>query len=276
MANCQTSGKRTPCAELPNLVLSTTYALNKSNSKKVCIGLEYSDGYYHQVIKLISNGPAHKNVTLDENSWDILKDQFDAIAAYLNNSYSFYHEFGHPVKVFLTNHDLNFSSSFGTKSIVIDERPKNPQPSEKEEGEMTSQPVCKKMKTYNNPPGIVMQQPTFEGLRTYRSLIDQRIDFLKTLVGKVNRTYDYVLEYLKDALEAEEPQKLKNILTDFKTFKQFYTIHNSAIEGAVLDKMVDDSNDNFKEQHLKIVLSEIFASDLPFIAKDVLNYVKFE
>ncbi|OXU16439.1 hypothetical protein TSAR_007875, partial [Trichomalopsis sarcophagae] len=219
-----------------------------------------------------ANSNTHKNVTLDENSWDILKDQFDAISAYFNNSYSFYHEFGHPVKVSLTNHDLNFSSSYGTKSILIVERPKKLQPSEEEEDDEISQPACKKIKTFNNPPGIVIQQPTFEGLRTYRSLIDQRLDFLKTLVGKVNRTYDYILEYLKIAQEAEEPQNLKNILIDYKIFKQFYAQHNATIEGAVQDKMIDDSSDNFKEQYLKIVLSEIRASELPFVAKDVQYY----
>ncbi|OXU20139.1 hypothetical protein TSAR_013169 [Trichomalopsis sarcophagae] len=112
MANCQTPGKRSTTAEFPNLLLSTTYALNKSNSKRVSIGLEFSDGYYHQVIKLIRN-------------------------AYLNNSYSFYYEFGHPVKIYLTNHDLNFSTAYGIKSITIDERPNNTQPSkEDKEGEI--------------------------------------------------------------------------------------------------------------------------------------------
>ncbi|OXU18076.1 hypothetical protein TSAR_006918 [Trichomalopsis sarcophagae] len=262
MAKCQTSGKRSATAEFPNLLLSTTYALNKSNSKRVCIGLEYSDG----------NGPMYKNITLDENSWTLLKDQFDAITAYLNNSYSFYHEFGHQVKIYLTNHDLNFAVAYGIKSITIDERPKNTQPSgEDEEGEI-DQPVCKKMKT-SNPPGIVMQHPIFEGLRLHSSLVDQRLDALKTLVGKINRTYVYVLQYLKTALEAEELRNIKNILTDFKEFKQFYSRHNIAIEGFVLDKMVDDNNDKFKEQYLRIVLSEILVSGLPFIAKDVLNYV---
>ncbi|OXU19228.1 hypothetical protein TSAR_011349 [Trichomalopsis sarcophagae] len=210
----------------------------------------------------------YKNITLDENSWTLLKDQFDAITAYLNNSYSFYHEFGHPVKIYLTNHDLNFSTAYGIKSITIDERPKNKQPSEEDEEGEIAQPVSKKMKT-STPPGIVMQQPTFEGLSLHSSLVDQRLDALKTLVGKVNRTYDYVLEYLKIALEAQEPQNIKNILIDFKEFKQFYSRHNIAIEGFVLDKMVDDNNDKFKEQYLRIVLSEILVSGLPFIAKDV-------
>ncbi|OXU20138.1 hypothetical protein TSAR_013168 [Trichomalopsis sarcophagae] len=66
------------------------------------------------------------------------------------------------------------------------------------------------MKT-SNPPGIVMQHPTFEGLHLHSSLVDQRLDALKSLVGKINRTYDYVVEYLKTTLKAEEPQNIKNI-----------------------------------------------------------------
>ena len=144
-------------AELPNVLLATTYALNKSNTKRVCVRLEHSGGYYRSVIKFITSGPSYKNVTLYENSWKDLQDRFDAIIAYFGDAYTFYQDFGRQTKIFLDNHDLNFTSAYGNKSITIDEHPQSTQDEDEE-------PSCKK-KYFNNPPGIVMQETTFEGLR---------------------------------------------------------------------------------------------------------------
>ena len=141
----------------PNVLLATTYALNKSNTKRVCVGLEHSSGYYRSVIKFITSGPSYKNVTLNENSWNDLQDRFDTITAYFGDTYTFYEDFGRPSKIFLDNHDLNFTSAYGNKSITIDEHPQSTQDEDEE-------PSCKK-KYFNNPPGIVMQETTFEGLR---------------------------------------------------------------------------------------------------------------
>lgn len=111
-------------AALPNLFLATTYALNKSNSKRVCIGLEYSTGYFREVVKLITAGGWNKTVTLDRHSWECFKDQFAVVDSYFTNSYAFYHDHSRPNKLYLPRHDLIFTTSYGTKSILLEERPR--------------------------------------------------------------------------------------------------------------------------------------------------------
>ncbi|KAJ8671415.1 hypothetical protein QAD02_002674 [Eretmocerus hayati] len=121
MARCQTRNeKRLEMNELPNLLLSTTYALNKSNTKRICIGLEGENGLYRRVIKFHSSG---KPMTLTAADWQHLKDHFDAINNYFRNQQAFNDEFGKCNKIYLQNHDLTFATTYGTRTILIDERP---------------------------------------------------------------------------------------------------------------------------------------------------------
>ena len=200
-------------SDLPNLLLSSTYALNRSNSKRVTVGLEYFGGFYRPVVKLCSTGSPAKYVTLDKNAWELICDQRDAMVAYLEDSFSFYNDFGKPTKIFLPDHDINFSTAYEMKAIVIDERPKVSQPKairgsqpeaqvmEDEESQFTSifatsdeqkneevqdsavtETPCKKKKKYDNPPSIVMQQTTLNGLRDLRDLTNGSNILRKMLV----------------------------------------------------------------------------------------------
>ena len=63
---------------LPNLLLATSYALNKSNSKRVCIGLEYNAGYFYPAIKFVSAGGSYRTITFDEKEWS-LRNEFVTI-----------------------------------------------------------------------------------------------------------------------------------------------------------------------------------------------------
>ena len=251
MDNCH--GKPGALAEVPNVLLATSYALNKSNTKRVCVGLEHSGGYCRSVIKFITSGPSYKNVTLIENSWKDLRDRFDTIIAYFGDAYTFYPDFGRPTKIFLNNHDLNFTSAYGNKSITIDERP---QPTQYEDEE----PSCKKKKKY------------FEGLRKQGNLINLRLAMLKQQVGKVNRTLDYILAYLKNKLQEEGQTSCRTFSRTIKQFKQYYTSHKLDIEGFISENMVDD-NDRYKSEDLNIVLAEIYAFALPMVAKDIRDYL---
>ncbi|KAJ8670932.1 hypothetical protein QAD02_002191 [Eretmocerus hayati] len=114
------SEKRSEMSELPNLLLSTSYALNKSNTKRLCIGLESDNGLYRRVIKFHSSG---KPLTLNAADWQFLKDHFDGINNYFRNHQAFNDEFGKCNKIYLQNHDLTFATTYGTRTILIDERP---------------------------------------------------------------------------------------------------------------------------------------------------------
>lgn len=271
----RTNSYRTFVTEFPNLFLATTYALNKSNSKRVCIGLEHYNGYFHEVVKIINNDKYNTTVTLDHHDWNCFRDQFDPINSYFKDSYAFYHDHGKPNKIFLTHHDLAFTTSYGTKSILLEERPskkeeEKPATNDNNHSMDTDEPHCKKMKVVKPTPSIVMQYPTFEGLRKQSLLIDLALDELKSHVGKVNRTLDLINEYLKNIMSREgEEQNNRMILSDLKGFQGFYGVLNADIEGYVTEKLPDD--DSFINDKLKFVLAEILAYGLPIIMNDMRN-----
>lgn len=110
----------------PNLLLSTTYALNKSASKKASVGLEYDSkgGNFRPVVKLGGGGPPNKYVTLDMRTWDLIVDQMDVMKSYVTKGYNpCYPEFGDPAIIMLQDHVINFTTSYQDKTITIVERP---------------------------------------------------------------------------------------------------------------------------------------------------------
>lgn len=267
MARC--NGKSS--SELPNLFLATSYALNKSNSKRICIGLEHSNGYFREVVKLISSGSWNKTVTLDRHSWDCFKDQFSVVDSFFSNSYAFYHDHGKPNKVYLPRHDLIFTTSYGTKSIFLEERPGEATMMDldaDDQPQSSVEPKFKKRKT-THPPGVVMQKPTYEGLRKQSLLIDLAFDRLRESVGHVNHTMNLILEYLEEKMRKKEDQdNNRAILSDMKAFEAFYAVLNGDIEVFVSEKVAQDFN-HYADQQLKFVLAEIMAFGLSILMHDL-------
>lgn len=111
---------------LPNLLLSTTYALNKSNSKRAIVGLELDEeeATFKPVIKLSGSGSPSKYVTLDMHAWELIVDQMDTMKNYLTSGYnaSYQDFFGEPSLIMLRDHVINFTTSFKDKAICIVER----------------------------------------------------------------------------------------------------------------------------------------------------------
>ena len=146
-------------------------------------------------------------VTFDENDWSYLRSEFETILAYLENSYSYQRNSDRIKKLVLPRHSIDFTTSYGVKCVIIEKTPEQLQMDEsqslEEPGEEpnNSEPSCKKRKTH--PPTIVMQATTFEGLWNQSHLVDLRYDILKQLVGKINRTIDLMMEYLKNTLVRE-------------------------------------------------------------------------
>lgn len=110
---------------LPNLVLSTTYAINKSCTKRAIVGLELNEetDTFRPVIKLSGSGPPNKYVTLDMNTWEVILDQMDTIKNYLSDGYAAcYEDFGVPSVLLLKNHSITFTTCHEEKAICIAER----------------------------------------------------------------------------------------------------------------------------------------------------------
>ena len=270
--------------DLPNLFLSTTYAINKSHSKRVAVGLEHHAGFYRAVVKLCSAGAPAKYVTLEKNSWELIVDQMDAMMGYLLDSFTFYKDFGKPSKIYLPTHDINFTTAYGVRSIVIDERPSLPTPKLVTDipesqliDEETQFPNCssqyetpQKKRKYESQPGIVMQQTTLSGLREVRECVDALLKRLEESAGFINQGMDKIFDFLKDELKRESTEKAKNILKDTAAFKQYYALRKNEINNRAKLHM---EFGNMSEQLYDIFLMEFHAFGLYNLANDLYVYM---
>ncbi|KAJ8665823.1 hypothetical protein QAD02_007485 [Eretmocerus hayati] len=259
MARCQTRNeKRLEMNELPNLLLSTTYALNKSNTKSICIGLDGENGLYRRVIKFHSSG---KPLTLTAADWQHLKDHFDAINNYFRNQQAFNDEFGKCNKIYLQNHDLTFATTYGTRTILIDERPTYQERKADDDHDSANK------KMHVAPPSVAMQPATFDGLRLQSHLVDLHLAQLEEWSTKVESVVKAIVDYLKEKILREEEDAVL-LLSDFAKYKQYYASHSADVEGHVCEKMSSEKDAGCFDSVCKyLVLSEILAFGLHGIVK---------
>lgn len=119
------------------------------------------------------------------------------------------------------------------------------------------------------PPGIVMQQPTYDGLRKQSKLIDLALDRLRENQGHANRTINLILEYLEEKMKKKEDENsTKAILSSVRAFEAFYAVLSADIEVFVSEKLASDYN-FYVESQLKFVLAEIMAFGLPILMNDL-------
>ena len=145
--------------------------------------------------------------------------------AYLLDSFSFYKDFGKPSKIYLRTHNINFTMTYGVRSILIGERPGVPTPKlvrDFSEGEAIDEetlfPDCssqydtsQKKRKYESPPRVGMQQATLSGLREVCECVDAWLKRLEESAGFINRGIDNVIDFLTVELMRETIDKAKNI-----------------------------------------------------------------
>lgn len=268
---------------LPNLLLATTYALNKSNSKRICVGLEVQNDVYRPVVKIGSVVSAYqKIITLDVDQWEALKNHFDTIGSYFNRCYDFHRQFGSNHTGSIPGYEIKYGTTYGHKSIIIDEKLEEPNAQHFVEEDQTQSiadqtPKSKKKKD-SYPAGIAMQGSTFDGLVSHAPLIDLSLDILKPYVVEANRTVDTIIEYLNENLTKEnitdrsEIARIKNIVQDIRVFKQYFATNFAAIAG-----YVEAKTHNY-DDYMKLMMKEILAFglyDLRNIFENHLNSYKY-
>ena len=137
------------------------------------------------------------------------------------------------------------------------------------EPEHDAQPAMKKRKI-ENPPNIIMQAATFDGLKDLRECINICIKHLEKTVAFVNRTRDSIMEFLKGNLAKEETERRKQILKDCTSFKHYYTLLLDDIINDVKSKM---GFSNVSDFFANFILAEIYAFGLLTLAKDIYEFV---
>ena len=98
-------------------ILTSTYPLNNSASKKVVVGLYYSKNSkcFKPFIQLLNSHYTH-GLKLNSNTWSDIQNRFHDITLYFENLGNIERN----DKIRLNDVDIIFITSYGTKSVIFD------------------------------------------------------------------------------------------------------------------------------------------------------------
>ncbi|XP_071631392.1 uncharacterized protein [Temnothorax longispinosus] len=154
------------------MLLSTTYGLNSTHTKRINVGLQAtSEGVFVPLVKLTGN--CADGVYFDEKSWQQFQKNMRLVSEYLNRESKL-----KPNSISINNISVNFTFT------RTDQRT----------GEENCPPT-KKRKTY--AVTIVMQKPTFLGLKNIAKCIDAHLSHLKSVADNVNNCARYLIKEIE-------------------------------------------------------------------------------
>ncbi|KAL6258350.1 hypothetical protein P5V15_010298 [Pogonomyrmex californicus] len=143
-----------------NLLLSTTYPLNTSHTKKLHVGLQLSrkERIFEPVVKL--SGNSVEGISFDPDTWQQFQDSIRYMSSYFNGSSK-----SKVNPITFANIFINFTSAYGAKAVLVTYKENENFPKESSTGNTQAdskteeQPSSKKRKTYS--VAVVMQPATF-------------------------------------------------------------------------------------------------------------------
>lgn len=175
------------------LLLSTTYGLNSSHTKKIHVGLQSrNDGSFVPAVKL--SGNYAEGICFDANTWRQFQANMEHMNLYLNENLKI-----KPDPIIIENISIIFTTAYGARAVLVAYKENKDHASEdkaeEEEEEEESQPPLKKRKTY--AVAIVMQKTTFLGLEHIRKCVDAHLTQLVSIVDTVDVTARYLINEIE-------------------------------------------------------------------------------
>lgn len=172
-----------------HLLLSTTYGLNNSHTKRIHVGLQATkEGLFAPVVELTGNYA--EGICFDANSWLKFQENMGLVEEYfseINNKLK-------PDPLIVDNICINFTTSYGARSILVAYKEENSS-TLPTAGETHDFPPAKKRKTY--AVAIVMQKTTFLGLKNVTGCVNAHLALLQTLEANVNKCMQYLIKEIE-------------------------------------------------------------------------------
>ncbi|XP_072763652.1 uncharacterized protein [Anoplolepis gracilipes] len=226
--------------KLQHMLLSTTYGLNSSYTKKIHVGLMASDGEeldFLLIVKLSSHSA--ERICFDMESWQKFQENMEQMSLYLN---------GDKIKqstIIIDKIIINFTTAYGASCelaravlVAYRENVQEDLPSENIEDTNANGPTPKKRKTYS--VAIVMQRATFLGLENIVGCVNARLNQLNLISNSVNEC----ARYLMNEIEINLPI-------------------NSNINSSII-KLLINSNSKEIERNVRIQLKDLSFLDIYF------------
>lgn len=239
-----------------HLLLSTTYGLNSSFTKKIQVGLQSTkEDCFVPIVKLTSNNA--DGICLDSDTWQQFQACMDHMRQYLNEDQK---RTGGINPIIINNITINFTSAYGARAILVAYKETNEYSAANVEKE--EQPPSKKRKTYNT--AIVMQKVTFLGLENIIKCIDTHLAQLINIVDTVNTCASYIINEIE--------LKLPSSYIDCEIIKLTIKGNYEQIEQSVRTQI---NNLTFLDVYFSIVFVEILSLKFNEISRAILQKRKF-
>lgn len=246
---------------LPNMLLSTTYALNKSNSKWAAVGLELIGSELVPTVKFSCSSSHSRTINFNENNWRLFKEAFNEITEFLQEAYKPPDSTDTP-PVHLSGYDVKFTTAYSKRSITIEETVAENTAVEDDDDD-DGEPAAKKKKYA--PLLTCFHKVTFEGLTAVRPCIDARLARLAKHAVKLILIRDCIIEYLHEVVRTAGVSAAKSsFLKNYPAFLQYYNLYSNVIHIHVNEKLEEMS-----EPAMEIALLEIVAFCLPNIYNEL-------
>lgn len=171
------------------LLLSTTYGLNSSHTKKIHVGLQSrNNGNFVPVVKL--SGNYAEGICFDVNTWRQFQANMEHMNLYLNENLKI-----KPDPIIIENISINFTTAYGARAVLVAYKENKDHVADGIAEEEEAQPPLKKRKTY--AVAIVMQKTTFLGLEHIRKCVDAHLTQLVSIVDTVDATVRYLINEIE-------------------------------------------------------------------------------
>ncbi|XP_050460120.1 uncharacterized protein LOC126856006 [Cataglyphis hispanica] len=169
------------------LLLSTTYELNASYTKKIHVGLQAtSENCFVPIVKLTGNYA--DGICLDTDTWQQFQISMEQMKQYLCENQK-----SKPSPIIINNISIGFTTAYGTRAVIVSYKENAGQPANNNETE--EQPPLKKQKTYS--VAIVMQKTTFVGLEDIARCVDAHLARLIPITDTVNECSKYLINEIE-------------------------------------------------------------------------------
>ncbi|XP_070171145.1 uncharacterized protein [Polyergus mexicanus] len=234
------------------LLLSTTYALNSSCTKKLHVGLQTTiEGYFAPIVKLTGNYA--DGICLDAGTWQQFQLNMEQIGLYLRENQK-----TKPSPIIINNISIGFTTAYGTRAVIVTYKENVEQSASNGETEEQAQPPLKKRKTHS--VAIVMQKATFLGLENITRCVDARLSQLVSITDAVNTCANYLMNEIE--------LKLPTAYINREIIKLIVSDNFQEIERNVQTQIRDLT---FLDVYFNIVFEELLSFGFNEIVRIILN-----
>ena len=174
------------------MLLSTTYGLNSSYTKKIHVGLRNleKEGFdFLPYVKLSAGGA--EGIYFDMTTWEHFQQNLGIMSEYLDGGSI------KPNPIIIGKIIINFTTSYGARAVLAAYRETEEEGAAEENTASANEnePTTKKRKTYS--VALVMQKTTFQGMLNVLDCVNANLNQLNIIASSANECAKYLVNEIQ-------------------------------------------------------------------------------